>query len=80
MISEIDIRDWGAYPTKPIESKEQYEHYLKSYDWTAEMSDDHSVWDAAMRVRAYLMEAQRLFDPQSIIWNTHCHSLFANRE
>ena len=71
MISEVDLRDWGTAPKKPIESKEQYEHYLKTHDWYFDYSDDHSVWMAGFKARAYLTEAARLFDPDRLLWKQH---------
>lgn len=71
MISEIDIRDWGDAPRKPIQSKEQYEHYLKSHDWTYEYSDDHYVWRAGRQARAYLIEARGFFDPDHALWDKY---------
>lgn len=68
MISEIDIRDWGQNPTKPIESVEQYKHFLGRHDWTYAFSDDHSVWASGRRARAYLLEARALFDPEGSLW------------
>lgn len=71
MISEIDIRDWGTHPVKPIESKDQYEHYLKTFDWNYEFSDDHYVWKRGQQGLAYLWEASAMFDPEKIIWKAH---------
>ena len=68
MISEVDIRDWGRTPTKLIESKDQYEHYLKHHDWLFEFSDDHGVWRKGFSAHAYLMEARKLFDPHGELW------------
>lgn len=71
MISEVDIRDWGTYPTQPINSKEQYEHYLKNFDWNYEWTDDHSVWKKWHRAMIYLMEARRLLDGDHLLWTQY---------
>jgi hypothetical protein len=71
LISEVDIRDWGHVPHRPIESKDQYEHYLKHHDWLFEFSDDHSVFRAGAMAQAYLEEASSLFDPGKLIWNKY---------
>lgn len=71
MISEIDIRDWGSAPSKPIQSKEEYEHFLKTHDWNYEFSDDFSVWEAGRRFRAYLIEARGFFDEDHVLWDAH---------
>ncbi len=68
MISEVDIKDWGDTPTKPVESKDQYEHYLKLHDWHFEFSDDQRVWRRGFSAHAYLMEARKLFDPHGELW------------
>ncbi len=73
MISEVDIRDWGRIPTRPIESKEEYVHYLKNHDWQFEFSDDHSVWLAGWRASAYLKEAAPLFDPDLSLWRSYAN-------
>ena len=71
MISEVDIRDWGHIPTKPIESLDQYEHYLKHHDWSFEYSDDQQVWRSGWKARAILMEACDLFDPSKELWKLY---------
>ena len=68
MISEVDLRDWGTYPTQPITSKEQYEHYLKNFDWFYDWSDDHQVWKRGHKGYAYLIEARAIFDKDHINW------------
>jgi len=73
LISEVDIRDWGNTPTRPIESKEQYEHYLRTHDWFYEWSDDHSVWLRGWRAVAYLKEAAPLFDPDLSVWRKYAN-------
>lgn len=71
MISEVDLRDWGDYPQRPIESKEQYEHYLKNHDWYYEYSDDHESWRAGLRTAAYLIEARKHFDRDFALWGQY---------
>lgn len=71
MISEVDLRDWGNYPQRPIESKEQYEHYLKHHDWFYEQSDDQSVWRRGVKAQAYLMEARGVFDLNYELWEKY---------
>ncbi len=71
MISEVDLRDWGYVPTRAIESKEQYEHYLKNHDWLYEWSDDGSAWLRGRRSVAYLKEAAPLFDPDLSLWRRY---------
>lgn len=71
MISDVDIRDWGREPVRPIESKEQYEHYLRTHDWFFDFSEDYRVWKQGFSARAYLVEAQKLFDPEGKLWNRY---------
>lgn len=68
MISEVDLRDWGAYPQRPIESKEQYEHYLRHHDWLFHFSDDQNVWRRGVKAQTYLIEARGVFDADLTLW------------
>lgn len=69
MLSEVDLRDWGYSPKAPIESKEQYEHYLQHHDWFYDRSDAHNVWLNGEAARAFLLAAQPKFDPDYNRWN-----------
>ena len=71
MISEVDLRDWGDFPKTPIQSKDEYEHFLKTHDWFFEMSEDQKVWRNGMAERTYLYEAQSLFDPLRELWKLY---------
>jgi hypothetical protein len=74
MISEIDIRDWGKEPIKPIDSAAQYEHYLQHFDWQYEHTDDYSVWKRWDTARLYLVEATSQYDPYLILWKRYAPS------
>lgn len=50
---------------------DQYIAQLKAHDWFYEYSDDSRVWQAGRDVREQLRTAQRVLDPQGLIWNEH---------
>lgn len=50
---------------------DQYIAQLKAHDWFYQYSDDHRVWQAGRDVMEQLRAAQRLLDPQGLIWNEH---------
>ena len=50
---------------------DQYIAQLKDHDWFYQYSEDHRVWQAGRDVMEQLRAAQRLLDPQGLIWNEH---------
>lgn len=50
---------------------DQYTAALKSQDWFYEYSDDYEAWKEGIDAMHKLRAAQRLLDPQGLIWNEH---------
>ncbi len=44
---------------------------LQSHDWAFEYSDDSRVWNRGRESLEALREAQRLIDPDGMIWNQY---------
>jgi len=50
---------------------DQYITALKNQDWFYEFSDDYEAWKTGLDAMHQLRTAQRLLDPQGLIWNEH---------
>lgn len=48
---------------------EEYKQGLETFDWYYDYSDDYSVWSRAQKRKAELEAAQKIHDPERVIWN-----------
>ena len=48
-----------------------YQEALRGHDWAFEYSDDSRVWNRGRASLEALREAQRLIDPDGMIWNQY---------
>lgn len=47
---------------------EEYKQGLETFDWYYDYSDDYSVWSKARTRKGELEAAQKIHDPDRVIW------------